>query len=138
MAVIINGSTASAAELFSSALRDYGKAKLVGTTSYGKGTMQTITRLTDGSALSISTEMYNPPFSENYEGKGLKPDVEIDLTKEEYDKFYLLTLDEDPQVRAAYGTLELKNGTANTESTEIPESTESTEAEDVSNTQAEQ
>lgn len=135
MAVIINGSTASAAELFSSALRDYGKAKLVGTTSYGKGTMQTITRLTDGSALSVSTEMYNPPFSDNYEGKGLKPDVEIDLTKEEYDRFYLLTLDEDPQVRAAYGTLELDNGTVNTENTET---TDSTEAENSLDTQAAQ
>lgn len=117
MAVIINGSTASAAELFSSALRDYGMAKLVGTTSYGKGTLQTITKLTDGSALSVSTGMYNPPFSENYEGKGLRPDVEIDLTKEQYDRFYLLTLDEDPQVRAAYGALDLEDVTANTVNT---------------------
>lgn len=105
MAVLINGNTASAAELFSSALRDYEKAKLVGTKTYGKGTMQTIMRLTDNSALSISTQMYNPPYSENYEGIGLTPDVEIDLTTEQYSKYYLLTLDEDPQLQSAYRLL---------------------------------
>ena len=105
MAVLINGNTASAAELFASALRDYGKAKLIGTKSYGKGTMQTMMRLTDNSALSISTQMYNPPYSENYEGKGIVPDIELDLTEEQYSGFHLLTLDEDPQLQAAYGTL---------------------------------
>lgn len=105
MAVLINGNTASAAELFSSALRDYGKAKLIGTRSYGKGTMQTMMRLTDNSALSISTQMYNPPYSENYEGIGLTPDIEIDLTAEQYSRYHLLELDEDTQVQAAYATL---------------------------------
>ncbi len=109
MAVLINGNTASAAELFSSALRDYDKAKLIGTKSYGKGTMQTMMRLTDNSALSISTQMYNPPYSENYEGTGLTPDIEIDLTAEQYSRYHLLTLDEDSQVQAAYKTLGFEN-----------------------------
>lgn len=126
MVVLTNGNTASAAELFASALRDYEKAKLVGTKTYGKGTMQTITRLTDGSALSISTEMYNPPYSDNYEGKGLIPDVEIDLTQEQYEKFYLMTLTEDPQITAAYNTLDMeeapKVSSDNAESADTDES----------------
>jgi carboxyl-terminal processing protease len=120
MAVLINGNTASAAELFASALRDYDKAKLIGTKSYGKGTMQTMMRLTDNSALSISTQMYNPPYSENYEGKGIVPDIELDLTEEQYSGFHLLTLDEDPQLQAAYGTL----GFETEQQEEIPDKTE--------------
>lgn len=105
MAVLVNGNTASAAELFASALHDYKKAALIGTKTYGKGTMQTMMRLADNSALSISTQMYNPPYSDNYEGIGITPDIEVDLTVEQHSKFYLLTLDEDPQVQAAYNHL---------------------------------
>ncbi len=105
MAVIINGNTASAAELFSSALRDYEKATLVGTKTFGKGTMQTMMRLVDGSCLSISTQMYNPPYSENYEGIGVFPDIQVELTAEQQSKVYLLTLEEDPQFQAAYKAL---------------------------------
>lgn len=101
MCVLVNGNTASAAELFTAALKDYKKATVVGTTTYGKGTMQTMMQLSDGSALSISTQMYDPPYSENYEGTGVLPDVEIDLTPEQYSRFYRLTRDEDPQIRAA-------------------------------------
>ena len=135
MAVLINGNTASAAELFSSALRDYDKAKLIGTKSYGKGTMQTMMRLTDNSALSISTQMYNPPYSENYEGIGLTPDIEIDLTEEQYSRYHLLTLDEDSQVQAAYKTLgfeeevpELEENAENTDNAENSETEENSES----------
>ena len=78
MAVLVNGETASAAELFSCALRDYDRAKLVGTTTYGKGCMQTIRGLADGGALRVTYRYYNPPYSENYDGIGLIPDVEVE------------------------------------------------------------
>ena len=68
MVVLINEKTASAAELFAQALKDYGKANTVGLTSYGKGSMQNIKKLNDGSALDITVAHYNPPKSENFEG----------------------------------------------------------------------
>jgi carboxyl-terminal processing protease len=82
MVVLINSRTASAAELFASALRDYDKAKLIGTNSFGKGTMQSVIELSDNSALIISVKKYSPPFSDNYDGIGLKPDVELEYNGE--------------------------------------------------------
>lgn len=102
MMVLVNSNTASAAELFSSALRDYGKAKLIGETTYGKGTMQTILPLYDGSAISVSQSMYAPPVSDNYEGVGLKPDIIVKLADEVKDKsLFLLGDQEDAQLLAA-------------------------------------
>ena len=78
MAVLINEKTASAAELFASALRDYNLASLYGTVTYGKGYMQRIVPLTNGAGLRLSIAKYNPPFGENYEGVGVSPDVEVE------------------------------------------------------------
>ncbi len=77
MAVLTNGKTASAAELFTQALRDYGVAKSIGTNTYGKGTMQVYHTLKDGSAIKVTTSKYNPPISENFDGVGIAPDFEI-------------------------------------------------------------
>ena len=82
MAVLINQKTASAAELFAQALKDYNKAKLVGTQSDGKGSMQKIYPLSDGSALDITVARYNPPFSENFDGVGVKPDYGVKISPE--------------------------------------------------------
>ncbi len=128
MVVLVNGNTASAAELFASALHDYKKATLIGTKTYGKGTMQTMMRLADNSALSISTQMYNPPYSDNYEGIGITPDIEVDLTVEQHSKFYLLTLDEDPQVQVAYNHLVPPENPAETEDGNTDETEEAPEA----------
>jgi len=76
MAVLTNGQTASAAELFTQALRDYGVAKSIGETTYGKGTMQIYHKLKDGSAIKLTTRYYNPPKSENYDGVGIVPDYQ--------------------------------------------------------------
>jgi len=105
MTVLINGNTASAAELFSSALRDYKKATLIGTKTYGKGTMQTVVPLPNGGGLSISTAMYNPPFGDNYEGVGVSPNIELEMPKDLADKFYKLTNSEDPQISKAIEVL---------------------------------
>lgn len=102
MAVLVNGSTASAAELFSSALQDYKKAVLVGTTTYGKGCMQQIVRLADNSAIRITTNMYDPPFSDNYDGVGVIPDVVIEAdNKTLSSNRYTIADSDDNQLSAA-------------------------------------
>lgn len=99
MAVLINENTASAAELFASALKDYEAATLVGKTSYGKGCMQSIMPLIEGSALRITTAMYNPPYSENYDGIGVVPNIDCDMAKEvENISIYKLTDEQDTQL----------------------------------------
>ncbi len=106
MAVVVNGSTASAAELFTSAVRDYDKAVIVGTTTYGKGCMQTTVPLSDGGAVSITYRMYSPPFSDNYHGIGIVPDVEVELDEALADKnIYKITDWEDNQLAAAADAL---------------------------------
>ena len=102
MCVLTNGSTASAAELFTSALKDYKKATVVGTNTYGKGTVQTVIGLPDGSGIGISYRLYNPPFSDNYEGVGIAPDFEVELDKSlEGKNIYKITDSEDNQLQKA-------------------------------------
>lgn len=109
IAVLVNGNTASAAELFSCALKDYNKATLVGTTTYGKGTMQTVVPLADNSAFSVSYRMYNPPYSDNYEGIGITPDIEVELDEALANKnIYKITDAEDNQLQAALSALASK------------------------------
>ena len=95
MIVLVNKSTASAAELFAAALRDYGKAKLVGETTYGKGSMQQIVRLEDNSALRVTYRMYSPPYSANYDGVGLVPDYKVQLSEEMQNKNIYTIADKD-------------------------------------------
>ena len=105
MAVVVNGSTASAAELFTSAVRDYNKATIVGETTFGKGCMQTTVPLSDNSAVSITYRMYSPPFSENYHGVGIVPDVEVVLDENlMFKNVYKITDEEDNQLAAAAAT----------------------------------
>ncbi len=106
MAVLTNSNTASAAELFSCALKDYEKAVLVGTVTYGKGCMQTIFPLSTGGGLSITTAMYYPPFSDNYDGVGVTPNIEVELSGDAASKsLYKLTDEEDTQLCAAVKAL---------------------------------
>ena len=112
-AVLTNGSTASAAELFTSALMDYGLSITVGETTYGKGTMQTTYSLESygyGGALKLTTKYYNPPLSESYEGKGITPDFveELDEALQNVN-IYKITDEEDNQLRRAITELYNKN-----------------------------
>ena len=105
MAVLVNGSTASAAELFTSALMDYDKATVVGETTFGKGCMQSTQALADG-AVKITYRMYKPPFSEGYHDVGITPDVEVALDEALADKnIYKITDAEDNQLKAALDAL---------------------------------
>lgn len=109
MCVLTNGSTASAAELFTSALRDYEKATVVGTNTYGKGTVQTVIGLADGTGVGISYRLYCPPFSDNFEGVGIAPDVEVTLDESLAGKnIYKITDSEDNQLQKAVEILNSK------------------------------
>lgn len=102
MVVITNKDTASAAELFTQALKDYGKAVSVGDkTTYGKGTMQSIRKLNDGSALNITVAWYNPPKSANYDGVGVPADFEVALSADLASKISELDILEDTQLKKA-------------------------------------
>ncbi len=107
--VLCNGSTASAGELFTAAIKDYNLGLVVGTQTYGKGTVQSIGALQLGGAVSISYKMYNPPYSDNYEGIGITPDIVIELDEALASKnIYKITDDEDNQLHRAVEAL--KNG----------------------------
>ncbi len=107
MAVLINGSTASAAELFAAALKDYEVAELVGTVTYGKGTMQRLIELPDSTGLAVSYRMYCPPFSDCYEGVGVEPDYVCELDESLLDKnIYKITDSEDNQLAKAVSVLD--------------------------------
>lgn len=103
--VLCNGSTASAAELFTAAFRDYELAPVVGTTTFGKGSMQSIISLFQygySGALKLTTAMYYPPKGEGYDGVGITPDVEVALDEAAAQKnVYELTDEEDNQLKKA-------------------------------------
>lgn len=100
MAVLVNQNSASAAEIFPSALRDFGKAKLYGTTTFGKGIMQDTIALDDGGGLTITVARYRTAKSECYHGIGLTPDVQVDLP-EDAPALDALQHAEDTQLQAA-------------------------------------
>ncbi len=106
MIVLCNGSTASAGELFCSALQDYGIAKLVGTQTYGKGTMQSILEMSSGGGIGVTVAYYLPPFSDNYHGVGVTPDVVVEMPPEFASiNPYKITDEQDVQLQAAVATL---------------------------------
>ena len=112
-AVLANGSTASAAELFTSVLKDYKLSITVGTTTYGKGTMQTTYSLEQfgyGGALKLTTRYYFPPLSDSYEGIGIVPDFveELDESLKNVN-IYKITDEEDNQLRRAIEELYNRN-----------------------------
>ena len=92
LAVLVNGNSASASEIFAGAIQDYGKGVIVGTQTFGKGIVQTVKPLTDGSAVKFTIAKYFTPKGQDIHGKGVTPDVVV-----EYDK----DADEDTQISAA-------------------------------------
>ena len=79
LVVLINGNTASASEVFSGAIKDYNMGTLVGTNSFGKGIVQKVIPLNDGTAMKLTTSKYYSPNGTNIHGTGIKPDVEVAL-----------------------------------------------------------
>ena len=82
--VLVDGNSASASEVLSGALKDHGKATLVGTTTFGKGIVQTIRTLRDGSAIKLTMSAYYTPSGTNIHGTGIEPDVVVEFDGEAY------------------------------------------------------
>jgi len=93
--IIINEGTASASEILASALRDNRKIELIGKTSYGKGSVQKLEHLQDGSSLKVTVAKWLTPAGEHITDKGLTPDIEVEFTEEDYNQ------DQDPQLDRA-------------------------------------
>jgi len=89
IAVLINSGTASAAEIVTGALKDTGRAVVVGERSFGKGSVQTLFKLRDGSGLRITTSRYYTPSGVSIHGHGIEPDVALVMSPEEDDKLRL-------------------------------------------------
>ena len=99
--VLINGSSASASEIVSGALKDYKAATLVGETTYGKGCVQELISLSDGSQLKVTVAKWYTPKGKNIMKEGITPDVKATLTQVDVDAGI------DPQVVAARKALGL-------------------------------
>lgn len=103
MAVLINGNSASASEVFTGALQDYERAKIFGTKSYGKGVVQNLIPLSDGSGIKMTIAEYFTPKGRNFDGDGIDPDEVVELPKEEeaYDENGTLKEEYDAQLNKA-------------------------------------
>lgn len=88
MVVLVNAHTASAAELFAASLKDFGKAEIVGTTTYGKGVMQSTTEFTNGGAIVLTIAEYKTSVSECYDGVGITPDYVVENENDDSDEQY--------------------------------------------------
>lgn len=78
LAVLVNGYSASASEIFSGAVQDYGTGTIVGTTTYGKGVVQQLISLGDGTCLKVTIAEYYTPSGRSINGVGVTPDVEVE------------------------------------------------------------
>ena len=109
IAILINEESASASEVFTGALKDYKMATVVGTTSYGKGIVQNLIPLGDGSAIKITTAHYYTPSGFDLHEKGIAPDVEEPL-REDLKTQAVVKPEEDNQLQKATGILKERIG----------------------------
>ena len=91
LVVLINDGSASASEILAGALKDDRQIPIIGTKSFGKGTVQQITSLDDGSSLKITTAKWYTPSGVAIQDTGIEPDIKVDLTQEDYEQ------NKDPQ-----------------------------------------
>ena len=107
--ILINGNSASASEVFTGALKDYGKATVVGTTSYGKGIVQNVYPFYDGSGISLTSSKYYTPNGICIHEIGIEPDVVVEMP-EEYENMYasMIEHEDDVQLQKAVEILKEK------------------------------
>ena len=85
LVVLVNSYSASASEILAGAIQDYHKGTLIGTTTYGKGIVQRIHRLEDGTALKLTVSAYFTPSGRNIHGTGIDPDIELEYDYDAYE-----------------------------------------------------
>ncbi len=110
LAILINGGSASASEILSGAVKDHDKGVLVGTKTFGKGVVQTVIPLFDGSGISVTTSKYYTPNGISIHGIGINPDVEIELPEDYRMSISQINEEDDIQLKKAIEVLEEKIG----------------------------
>lgn len=105
LAVLVNENSASASEIFAGAVKDYGVGTIVGTTTFGKGVVQELHPLKDGSAVKLTVSNYYTPKGNSIHEVGIEPDVEVKLAPELLNKEEI-THEEDNQLQEALKILE--------------------------------
>lgn len=100
MVVLVNGNSASASEIFSGCMKDYGVATIVGTTTFGKGIVQQVFPLTDGSAVKLTIAKYFTPNGNDIHKIGIEPDITVELPDEMKSKS-VIPEDQDTQLQKA-------------------------------------
>jgi carboxyl-terminal processing protease len=99
--VLVDSGSASGAEIVAGALRDHGRATLMGERTYGKGSVQTVMPLRDGEALKLTTSRYYTPSGRSIQARGLEPDVRIVAQQEDAQRDFRRDARSDPEVRSA-------------------------------------
>ena len=105
LAVLVNENSASASEIFAGAVQDHGVGTIVGTTTYGKGVVQELRQLSDGSAVKLTVSNYYTPNGNSINKVGIKPDVEVKLASVLLNKDEI-THEEDNQLQKALNVIE--------------------------------
>lgn len=105
LAVLVNGNSASASEIFAGAVQDYGIGTIVGTTTFGKGIVQKIFYLSDGTGLKLTVAKYYTPKGHDIHKKGIRPDVEVELD-EVLQNQSSISHEEDNQLQKAISVLQ--------------------------------
>ncbi len=105
MVVLVNGNSASASEIFAGAMKDYERATLVGTQTYGKGIVQTIRKLIDGSAIKLTIARYYTPNGICIHGEGITPDIVLEYDYDAVAELETVTWQDDNQIMAGYEAL---------------------------------
>lgn len=108
MVVLVNGNSASAAEILAGAIQDTGRGELIGTTTFGKGLVQRLFTLPDGSGLNVTIQKYYTPNGTSIHGVGITPDYEVELP-EEYAQQTNIPAEVDTQLQKAVEVLSEKN-----------------------------
>ena len=103
IAVLVNGESASASEIFAGAIQDYGVGTIIGTKTFGKGIVQTVRRMTDGSAIKYTVSKYYTPKGQDIHGNGVQPDIVVELAQKYNSTEY--NRSNDTQLQAAINNI---------------------------------